>query len=79
VRIASTFPNYPFFLHQKPIHFPRRYPKVDRRSHTMVHLELGEEEPGLGSWNSSQLWLVKGIIIELSIKEVLFLSQIMVY
>jgi hypothetical protein len=77
--LPQTFPNFPFFLHQKPIHFPRRDLKVERRSHTEVHLELGEEEPGPGSWSSSRTLVVKGIIIELSIKEVLFLSQIMVY
>ena len=57
VIIASEFPNSPFFLHQKPIHFPRRDPNVVSRIHTKVHLELGEEDPRPGLWSSSQLWL----------------------
>jgi hypothetical protein len=41
----------------------------------VVHLDLGEEDPRPGSWRSSLLWLE--FIIVLSIKEVLFLSEIM--
>jgi hypothetical protein len=47
VKIASKFPNLPFFLHQKPILLPKK--KVKRRSHMEVHLEIGEEDPRPGS------------------------------
>jgi hypothetical protein len=50
VRIASEFPNLPFFLHQKPILLPKK--KVERRIYIEVHLELGEEDLKPGSWSS---------------------------
>jgi hypothetical protein len=62
----------------EPIHFPRRDQKVERRIHTKVHLELGEEDPDQVHGAVVDFGC-KGIIIELLIKEVLFLSQIMVY
>jgi hypothetical protein len=50
VRIASEFPNFPFFLHHKPIILPKK--KVEKRIHMEVHLELGEEEPRPVSWSN---------------------------
>jgi len=51
VRIAVEFPNLLSFLHHKLIILPKK--KVERRSLLEVHLELGEEELGPGSWSSS--------------------------
>jgi hypothetical protein len=46
-------------------------------AYTKVHLELGEEDPKTGSWTATD-FDCKGIIIVLLIKELLFLSQMMV-
>jgi hypothetical protein len=78
VRIASAFPHYPFFLHQNPItsqeDMRRLRGEAIQRFTWILVKRIPEQVRG-----AVVGFDCKGIIIELLIKELFFLSQIMVY
>jgi hypothetical protein len=78
VRIASAFPISPFFLHQNPFTSQEeirrlRGEAIQRCTWSLVKRSPDQVRGAVADFDC------KGIIIELLIKELLFLSQIMVY
>jgi hypothetical protein len=78
VRIASTFLNWPFFLHQNPFTSQEEIRRLRREAIQSCSWSLVKRSPDQVR-GAVVGFDCKGIIIELLIKELFFLSHIMVY